>query len=256
MRLHALGCYGGEAPGCHQTSLLVDGHLLLDAGSVTATLPLDSQAAVDQVLISHAHLDHVAALAFIADNLVSVRTRPIQVWSIAAVIRQLKRHLFNDIIWPDFTKLPSPRHPILSFHEMPEGQPQKIGSYDVVAVRVNHSVEAAGYVVSDGKSSIVFGGDSGPTAELWKVANAAAGLQAVIVEASYPNRLQDLADASGHLTPRTLRAELTKLKVDAPIYAQHIKPQFITDVVRELAELSDPPVTRLEQGKEYTFLSS
>ena len=47
MRLHVLGCYGGEAPGCHQTSLLVDGHLLLNAGSVTAVLPLDAQARVD-----------------------------------------------------------------------------------------------------------------------------------------------------------------------------------------------------------------
>lgn len=256
MRLHALGCYGGEAPGCHQTSLLIDGRLLLDAGSVTATLPLDSQAAIDHVLLSHAHLDHVGALAFIADNLFGMRTQPIEVWSLPNVIRQLKRHVFNGIIWPDFTKIPSPRNPILSFHEIREGQPQKIGKYEVVAVRVHHTVEATGYVVFDGKTSIVFEGDSGPTTELWEVANAAAGLQAVIVEASYPNRLRDLADASGHLTPETLRAELTKLKVNAPVYAQHIKPQFILDVLRELATLSDPPVLPLEQGREYTFLTA
>ncbi len=255
MRLHALGCYGGEAPGCHQTSLLVDGRLLLDAGSVTATLPLDSQAAIDQVLISHAHLNHVAALAFLADNLFGARTRPIEVWSIPPVIRQLKAHLFNGIIWPDFTKLPSLRNPILSLHEIREGRPQKIGGYEIVSVRVHHTVETAGYLVSDGDSSIIFQGDSGPTDELWKVANAAARLQAIIVETSFPNRLQDLANASGHLTPRTLRADLTKLKVDAPIYAQHIKPQVVSEVVRELAELSYPGVTPLEQEKTYTFKS-
>jgi cAMP phosphodiesterase len=256
MRLHALGCYGGEAPGCHQTSHLVDGRLLLDAGSVTAALSLDSQSAIDHVLISHAHLDHVAALAFIADNLLAMRTRPIEVWSIPTVIRQLRTHLFNNVLWPDFTKIPSPSYPILSFHEIREGQQQRIGRYEVMAITVHHTVEAVGYLVSDGESSILFGGDTGPTAELWKVANAAVGLRAVIVEASYPNRLQDLADVSGHLTPQTLRTELMKLKVDVPIYAQHIKPQFISDVVGELAELSDPPVTRLEQGKEYTFLAS
>jgi len=87
MRLHALGCYGGEAPGCHHTSLLVNGHLLLDAGSVTAVLPLDA-------------------------------------WSTTPVIRQLKRHVFNGSIWPDFTKIPSGR-PILSFHEIRKGQPTR-----------------------------------------------------------------------------------------------------------------------------------
>ena len=253
MRLHALGCYGGEAPGCHQTSLLVDGRLLLDAGSVTATLSLDSQAGIDHVLISHAHLNHVAALAFLADNLFAARTRPIEVWSIPPVIRQLKTHLFNGIIWPDFTALPSPRNPILSFHEIREGKPQRVGRYEVVSFRVHHTVEAAGYLVSDGESSILFQGDSGPTDELWKVANAAARLQAIIVETSFPNRLQDLANVSGHLTPQTLRAELTKLKVDPAIYAQHIKPQVLSEVVRELADLSYPPVAPLEQGKVYTF---
>jgi cAMP phosphodiesterase len=252
MRLHVLGCYGGEAPGCHQTSLLVDGHLLLDAGSVSAVLPLDAQARIDHVLISHAHLDHMAALAFIADNVLTMRRRPIEVWSTPPVIRQLKRHVFNGSIWPDFTKIPSGR-PILSFHEIKKGRPQRIGKYQVVAVGAHHTVDATGYLISDGKSSLLFGGDSGPTEELWKVANATKGLRAIIVEASFPNRLHGLATASGHLTPKTLREELKKLRVDVPVYAQHMKPVFIDEIVAELAKLSDPPVTPLEQGKEYAF---
>src|SRR3972149_3571334 len=219
MRLHALGCYGGEAPGFHQPSHLVDGRLLLDAGSVTAALPFDSQGGIDHVLVSHSHLDHIAALAFLADNLSTVRTKPIEVWSIAPVIRHLRTHIFNDIIWPDFTTIPTPRNPILSFHEIREGQPQRVGGYEVIAVRVNHTVEATGYLVSDGEASLLFQGGSGPARELWEGANAASRLQAVIVETSYPNRLQHLADASGHLTPPSLRAELTKLTADAPIYA-------------------------------------
>jgi cAMP phosphodiesterase len=256
MRLHALGCYGGEAPGCHQTSHLIDGRLLLDAGSVTAALPLDLQEGIDHVLVSHSHLDHVAALAFIADNLSTLRTKPIEVWSIPPVIRHLKTHVFNGIIWPDFTTIPSPHDPILSFHELREREPQRVGRYEVTAVRVDHTVEATGYLVSDGDASILYQGDSGPTTELWQVANAAPRLRAIIVETSYPNALQDLADASGHLTPQTLREELKKLTIDVPIFAQHIKPQFIADIVRELAELSDPPVAILEQGKEYVFLAS
>jgi cAMP phosphodiesterase len=252
MRLRVLGCYGGEAPGCHQISLLVDSHLLLDAGSVTAVLSLDAQARIDHVLISHAHLDHVAALAFIVDNVVTMRRAPIEVWSTTGVIRQLKRHVFNGIIWPDFTKIPSGL-PILSLHGIRKGRPTRIGKYQVVAVGVNHTTDAAGYLISDGKASIIYGGDSGPTEDLWKVANTAERLRGIIVEASFPNRLQDLAKASGHFTPKTLRKELKKLRVDVPVYAQHMKPQFITEIVAELAKLSDPPVTPLEQGKEYAF---
>ena len=252
MRLRVLGCYGGEAPGCHQISLLVDGHLLLDAGSVSAVLPLDAQARIDHALISHAHLDHVAGLAFIADNVFTMRRKPIQVWSTPPVIRQLKRHVFNGSIWPDFTKIPS-GHPILSFHEIRKGQPTRIGKYQVVAIGVHHAVEATGYLISDGESSILLGGDSGPTEDLWKVANVAERLRAIIVEASFPNRLDGLAKVSGHFTPRILREELKKLRVDVPVYAQHMKPRFITEIVAELAKLSNPPVTPLEQGKEYAF---
>jgi cAMP phosphodiesterase len=256
MRLHALGCYGGEAPGCHQSSLLLDGHLLIDAGSITAALPLDAQATIDHVLITHAHLDHVAALAFLADNVITMRREPIEVWSTAPVIRHLERYVFNGSIWPDFAKIPSPEHPILSFHEIREGKPVRIGMHEVLAVPVHHTVEAAAYLVSDDESSLLFGGDTGPTTELWRTANEARDLRGIIVEASFPNRLQGLADVSGHLTPLTLRAELLKLRVDVPIYAHHIKPQFISEVLRELAELSHPLVTPLEQGKECLFLPS
>ncbi len=254
MRLRALGCYGSEAPGCYLTSLLVDGRLLLDAGQVGAALPIEAQNAIDHVLISHAHLNHVAGLAFLADGLFEIRTRPIEVWSIPPVIRQLKTHLFNNIIWPDFSALPSRRNPIISFHEIREGRPYNIGGYDVVAVPVDHAVVAAGYLVSSGDVSILFQGDSGPTVEFWKVANAASGLQAIIAETSFPNRMRDLAKISGHLTPQLLRRELKKLKVKVPVYAQHLKPLFAPQILKELAQLSDPPVSPLEQGKEYHFL--
>jgi len=256
MRLRALGCYGSEAPGCYLTSLLVDGRLLLDAGQVGAALPIDAQNAIDHVLISHAHLNHVAGLAFLADGLFEIRTRPIEVWSIPPVIRQLKTHLFNNIIWPDFSALPSRKNPIISFHEIREGRPYNIGGYDVVAVPVDHAIVAAGYLVSSRDASILFQGDSGPTVEFWKVANAASGLQAIIAETSFPNRMRELAKISGHLTPQLLRRELKKLKVQAPVYAQHLKPLFAPEIIKELTQLSDPPVSPLEQGKEYRFLKS
>jgi ribonuclease BN (tRNA processing enzyme) len=253
MRVQALGCFGGEAQGCQLTCLLVDGRLLLDAGSVTASLSLDAQATIDHVLITHAHISHVVGLAYLADNLFGARSRPIEVWSIPPVLHQLKAHLLNGTLWPDFSVLPSPLCPTLSFHELLEGYPYQIGRYEVTAVGVHHTVEAAGYVISDGASSILYQGDSGPTTELWRLANRTANLDAVIVETSFPNRFGDLAIRSGHLTPELLRAELAQLRVQASVYAHHMKPQYFSEIVGELAALSDPPVLPLDQGKTYIF---
>lgn len=253
MRVQALGCFGGEAYGCQLTCLLVDDRLLLDAGSVTAGLSLEAQAAIDHILITHAHISHVVGLAYLADNLFGVRARPLEVWSIPPVIDQLKAHLFNGTLWPDFSVLPSPARPTVTFHELVAGRPHQIGQYEVTAVGVHHTVEAAGYAISDGASSILYQGDSGPTTELWRLANRMAKLDAVIVETSFPNRFGDYAIRTGHLTPELLRTELIQLKVQASVYAQHMKPQYFSEIVGELAALSDPPVLPLDQGKTYSF---
>ncbi|MDE2180574.1 MAG: 3',5'-cyclic-nucleotide phosphodiesterase [candidate division NC10 bacterium] len=253
MRVQALGCFGSEAYGCQPTSLLVNGRLLLDAGSVTASLSLDAQATIDHILITHAHISHVIGLAYLTDNLFGVRSRPLEVWSIPPVIDQLKAHLFNGTLWPDFSILPSPLRPTLSFHELVEGRPHQIGQYEVTAVGVHHTVETAGYAISDGASAILYQGDSGPTTELWRLANRTANLDAVIVETTFPNRFSDHAIRTGHLTPELLRAELAQLKVQTSVYAQHMKPQYFSEIVGELAALSDPPVLPLDQGKTYSF---
>ena len=253
MRVEALGSFGGEALGCRLTCLLVDGRLLLDAGSVTTSLSLDAQATIDHVLITHAHISHVVGLAYLADNLFGVRSRPIEIWSIPPVLRQLKAHLLNGTLWPDFSVLPSPLRPTLSFHELLEGHPHQIGQYQVTAVGVHHTIEAAGYVISDGASSLLYQGDSGPTTELWRLANRMAKLDAIIVETTFPNRLSDLALRTGHLTPALLRAELSQLTVQTSIYAQHMKPQYFSEIVGEIAALSSPPVLLLDQGKTYIF---
>src|SRR5574337_276010 len=253
MRVQVLGCYGGEANGCPLTSLLVDDRLLLDAGSVASALTLEAQATIDHILITHVHLSHVAGLAYLADNLFGVRSQPIEVWSSPRVIQQLKANLFNGTLWPDFSILPSPRRPTVVFHALPEGRPHRIGRYEVTTVGVHHTVETVGYVISDGASSILYQGDSGPTSELWRLANRTAGLDAIIVETTCPNRFGEHAIRTGHLTPELLRAELAKLTVQASVYAQHMKPQYISEIVRELAALSDPPVLPLDQGKTYCF---
>ena len=61
MQIRILGCSGAIARGCHTTSFLLDDDLLVDAGTGVGDLTLDEMAGIDDVLLTHSHLDHIAA---------------------------------------------------------------------------------------------------------------------------------------------------------------------------------------------------
>lgn len=253
MRYRVLGCYGSEMPGFNLSSFLVDDVLLIDAGAVTSRLTLQEQAGLEFILLTHVHLDHVKGLPFLGDNLYGLRQRPIQICGIPSVIRDIEAHLLNDVIWPDFTRILSADSPILSYRPIPEGAPVRLADFEIVAVRVNHQVDCVAFFVTRGGATILHVGDTGPTDEVWQVAQQFPNLQAVTIETSFPNRLQELADATRHLTPNTLRRELKKLGRDIPVYVYHLKPQFSEEIVSELKGITSPPTRLLRQGRTYRF---
>jgi ribonuclease BN (tRNA processing enzyme) len=112
-------------------------------------------------------------------------------------------------------------------------------------------VESCGFVVSNGQASLAMSGDTGPTDRLWKTLNEVKNLKALLVETSFPNALQDLADLSGHLTPRTVATELAKFdRNGAEVLIYHLKPAFVGQLKRELSGL---PVEVLELGDTFEF---
>ena len=69
-----------------------------------------------------------------------------------------------------------------------------------------------------------------------------------------PGSFQELADHSGHLTPRTLAGELAKVERNGfPVLLYHLKPAHAAELRRELAKLALPDVRVLERGEELTF---
>jgi 3',5'-cyclic-nucleotide phosphodiesterase len=253
MHLKVLGCQGGSAPARHLPGILLDGTVLLEAGSVTSTLDLAEQLRVEHVLLSHAHLDHIGGLAYLADNRCCHRAstgngRPLAVSSIAPVLDDLRTHFFNHRIWPDFSAIPTERDPILHLRVLRAGDPTLVGDeLTVVPVMVDHTVPACGFIVHDGEGALVFSGDTGPTARLWEVARGLGDVRAVIVETSFPNRLEALAAVSGHLTPGLLARELDKMP-PCPVWVYHIKPMFYDETVEELDKL-DGRVRVLRDGE-------
>jgi ribonuclease BN (tRNA processing enzyme) len=251
VRIRILGCSGGELPRHRTTCFLVDGRLAIDAGALTASLPLEELLAIDDILLPHAHLDHVKDVPLLADLLVGRRRRPVRVHASPGCARTLRDSLFNGRLWPDFTRIPDPRRPVLRILPFTPGKPFRIGRYAVRPVKVRHPVESVGFVVSDGRGAFAVSGDTGPTRGLWREVNAAKGLGALLVELSFPTALQRIADLSGHLTPRTLAGELAKLDRNGyPVYLYHLKPAYAADIEREVAALGIPGVRVLAAGDE------
>jgi ribonuclease BN (tRNA processing enzyme) len=255
MKIQILGCYGGELGGDFNTvSFLINESLVLDAGAITSTLNLRQQAKITDILISHSHLDHIKDIPFLAANMVGITNKTINIISTEAILTYIKAHLFNDAIWPDFAMLPTPDAPILKFQRIPTNQDIQLRDIIVRAIRVNHLVDAVGYIIKDKTSAIVYTGDTGPTDEIWKESNHEKNLKAIFVETSFPNRMKKLADDSGHLTPSGLKGELQKIHNGYPdIFILHIKPQYVQEIEAEIQQIGNPNIHILKQKDTFQF---
>jgi cAMP phosphodiesterase len=252
VRLTVLGCHGGELPRCRSTCFLVDGTLAIDAGSLTSTLSLEELVKVDHILLTHSHFDHVKDLPLMSDLIIGRRDKPVTIWSSTECTETLRENMFNNVLWPDFTRIKSENKvPVLQLKSFKPGAAFKIGKYSVKSIPVTHPVESCGFVLTDGTTTMAISGDTGPTEKLWKVLNKTSNLKALLLETSFPNKMQSLADISGHLTPQTLKTELGKFERNGcEVLLYHLKPAFVNQLK---AELKDLPVQVLELGDAFEF---
>ena len=251
MKFQVIGCSGGQVPGHNLSSYLLDSTLLIDAGSTTAVLDLEGQQKISNILITHVHVDHIMCLATMADNLFGHGKTTINVWGTSEVIASLKSSFFNDTIWPDFTQMTSDMQPspVVTFHSMPEEEPMPIEDSIVTMVRVNHVVPSTAFFIEKNNKTLLHVGDTGPTERIWSLGRKMANLRAVVLEASFPNRLQELADLSHHLTPQTLVKEVEKLgNPSVPILVTHLKPQYREEIIKELKKIKGCRLKILKDG--------
>lgn len=248
-----LGTYGGSAPGYRMTTFLIDGETALDAGALTETLPLGAQRRVRRVVLTHAHFDHFASLPFLVANLTGRESAPLEVAAPARVIDALKRHVFNDLTWPDFTRLPSPAHPTLRFRVIRDGHTFRAGNVAITPIPVHHLIPGYGYIVSKPGRAVIFSGDTGPTERIWEVARRVRNLKAIFLELSFSDTQIDLARDSKHMTPSLVAKELAKMPPRAPVYLYHMKPPSLARIRREVSALSEPRLKLLESERSFRF---
>lgn len=251
MKIEVLGAYGGESVDCRMTSLLINDTIALDAGSITQVLSIDRQARVRSIVLTHSHMDHTASLPFFIENVYGRGEGPIDIYGSRATIYSIRKHLFNNDTWPDFTRIPNHLLPAVRFHQLDPEVPRTIDGVVFVPIPVDHLVPTFGYLVEERGRSLLWSSDTGPTVRLWEVANRVPNLKALCIDTSFENAMQRVADLSLHLTPRTLRRELAKLERRVRVLVHHIKPTSIEAVRREVREIGHPDLGFLEQGETY-----
>jgi ribonuclease BN (tRNA processing enzyme) len=254
MKIRVLGAHGAEGLAQRPSAFLLDDTVLIDGGTVGGALASIEQLAITHALVSHSHLDHIAGLAYLTETLALCEAEtPVTIASLDPVVAALRTSIFNDIVWPDFTRVPSPQAPVLRFQSLREDVEQQVAGFWVRPVPVTHTVPTSGFVVDDGTSALVYSGDTGPTEALWKAAAEVRGLRAVILECAFPNRLGALAEVARHMTPELIRRELDKMPADVPVLIFHVKPQFYDEIGEELGAVSGARITMVEQDKTYAF---
>jgi len=235
MKVRVLGCSGAIAKDCRTTSFLIDGDVLLDAGTGVGDLTLEEMRGIEHVLLTHSHLDHVAALPLMIDAIASGLTRPVQVHALAGTIAALKAHVFNDVIWPDFTRIPSPQAPFIEFHELQIGETLHLGGKHIEVLPAVHTVPAVGYAVTARDGCWVFTGDTERNPAFWRRLNE-LNVAALVIETAFSNREKELAERSLHLSPQVLANELDHIDRNSnfPIYIMHTKPAETELIMSEI----------------------
>jgi cAMP phosphodiesterase len=199
-------------------------------------------------------MDHIASLPIFIDDLYPTLKEPVRVYATPEVINLLERDVFNWNVYPRFSELKNEFGPVLEYVPIPAGREFQVGHLRVTAIPVNHIVPTVGLVVADGNSTVAFSSDTAETDEFWKVVNRIPHLDALLIEASFPNEMSQLAGVSRHLTPASLNHELGKLNHNGiDILAVHIKPAYREIIINELAALRIPNLKVMEPGLTYAW---
>ena len=255
MKVRVLGCSGAIAKDCRTTSFLIDHDVLVDAGTGVGDLTLDEMKGVEHVLLTHSHLDHVAALPLMIDAIASQLTQPVVVHALPGTIAALKAHVFNNVIWPDFSRIPTPEAPFISFHEIQVGQTLDFAGKRIEVLPAVHTVPAVGYAVTAGKGCWVFTGDTERNPAFWRRINQ-MNVAALVIETAFSNREKELAERSLHLSPQSLARELECIAQGKrfPIYIMHTKPAETDLIMSEIQRFDQTQPFGPDAGHDIRWL--
>ncbi|WP_297527433.1 MBL fold metallo-hydrolase [Thiohalobacter sp.] len=249
MRIRTLGCSGGIGSPLDTTCFQVDDDILIDAGTGLSALSLEQMRGVRHIFLTHSHLDHVAGLPLMIDSVFSDLAEPVVVHASAETLAALREHIFNWVIWPDFSVLPLAERPVIRFEEMQPGRAVELDGRRIEMIPVNHVVPGVGYRIAANGHAVAFSGDTMTNDSLWEALNAADRLDVLVVECAFGDQDLELSRKAHHYCPSMLAADLEKLRHRPEIYVTHLKPGAEDRIFAEIrARVPDRSLHRLSGG--------
>jgi glyoxylase-like metal-dependent hydrolase (beta-lactamase superfamily II) len=252
VKIRVLGCSGGAALGRNPSCYLLEDGVAVDAGALAAALTIEEQQKICDVLLTHAHWDHVRDLPLSVINR-GAGAPTLRLHGLEATIEAVRTHLMNGATWFRAFDLPSVESPFISAHPFAPGETRRVGRYRVTSMPVPHTVPAISYVVDDGTCSVIISADTGGGGIFDALPRGMSPLRAVFLEASFPNRMHDFAKLTGHLTPALLDAETRVLPHGVEIIVTHLKPGFEIEMGREIADLGRHGVRPCRDGDVFEW---
>lgn len=248
MRIQVLGCSGGVVAGAQTTSFLLNENTLIDAGTGVFNLSLSEQQKIERVFITHAHLDHAIGLPFLMENVVRYRQDnglpPIQIYASQSALHDIHTHLFNDRVWPDFTKIPNPQMPTMQLQALEVGAHIALSeTLSVEAISAVHNVPTQGYAVHHQNNTWIYTGDTTSNPLLWQYINQlpqqGKKLRWLVTETTFVNADQSLANQSQHYTVNGLVSDIHRhlLHGQFELHIMHLKPAARENILQELDPL-------------------
>jgi len=253
MDLRVLGCSGGVGVDLRTTTLLIDSDILIDAGTGLGDLSLDEMAQIKHIFVTHSHLDHITGIPLLVDTIFERISTPVVIHAQAETLNALQVHIFNNVIWPDFSRLPK-ESPVLKYQAMAPGDVVNLDGRQFEMIRVNHSVPGVGYRVQGGKGAFAFSGDTTTNDTFWDALNKHDSLDFLIVEAAFANDDKELCKIAGHYCAELLGVDIKKLKHTSDVYITHNKPGLETVILDECMQaITNHAIYPLQGHKTFTL---
>jgi len=245
-----IGCYGSDLDNKKCITMQISPTTIIDTGSLLSSLSTEDLLKIENVIITHSHFDHIKNLPIFADFMLSLANKQFNVYTTEVIKKQIMDHIFNNLIWPDFSALPTRSNPTIKFIPIEFEKQFTIDGIDFLPIEMNHIVESIGFIIRKGKNAVAYSGDTSYCDNFIDHVNADRDIKTLCWEVSFPDRLKSIAVASKHLSPSMLESELSKIKRNIPVHTFHLKPNLEEEITTELSQIkSNMPVMAMKQKK-------
>ena len=255
MKIRFIGAHNSESKKTRYATIIIDDKIAIDAGCLASELTFLEQEKIRAILLTHGHYDHIKEIPAYAFNNTQKITK---VYGNQQTLEILKDHLLNGFIYPDFTKNNHfIKKPTIKLETIKTNEIINFNEYEIKPLPVNHTIISNGYEIKtkDGKK-IFISGDTGPgLKELWKNIQP----ELMIIELTFPNKLEKTAINSKHLCPKLLNNELKDFYKINNYYPKiiliHLNPTYEKEIKEEILRISEKLGIKIDLASERKKIS-